>query len=277
MPDLGGAGQSERWARLRKLGADLSTIGILAILLLAVNVLPPDTSLADLQKAGVLRVCVPAAYPPLVTGEPAAPGFDIELVQKLATSLGVRLELSTNPAMGRDFNPRSWRVTRAQCAMLVGGVVTSALTRSFLDVSPSYLRTGWSVVSKSPLEGLSGLTVGFFPGLTGLDRIALSRQMRSGEVKVRLYQGTDLLATAISSGEVDAGLTEALSADQLAVSHGWHARMLPPPLEQYGISLGLWRGDLTLKRRVSEILGALHADGEMQALAAKYGIASELE
>lgn len=263
--------------RFRVFGADLSTIGVLALLLLAVNILPPDTSLAELQKTGVLRVCVPVAYPPLVTGALAAPGFDIELVQKLSVALGVRLELSTNPAMGRDFNPRSWRVTRAQCAILAGGVVTSAQTRSFLDVSPSYLRTGWSAVSRAPIDGLSGRTVGFYPGLTGLDRIALSRQLRAEQVKVRLYPATDLLAAAIASGEVDAGLTEALSADQLAGSRGWYATMLPPPLERYGISLGLWRGDLTLKRKVAEVLGALHADGEIQALAAKYGIASELE
>ena len=38
-------------------------------LLAAVNFLPPDTSLGEVRAAGVLRACVPTAYPPLVTGD----------------------------------------------------------------------------------------------------------------------------------------------------------------------------------------------------------------
>ena len=37
----------------------------------------------------------------------------------------VRLALNVNPAMGRDFNPSNWRITRAQCEIVAGGVVTS--------------------------------------------------------------------------------------------------------------------------------------------------------
>jgi hypothetical protein len=43
-------------------------------LLAAVNLLPPDTSMSEVRAAGVLRACLPTVYPPLVTGDPAAPG-----------------------------------------------------------------------------------------------------------------------------------------------------------------------------------------------------------
>lgn len=47
--------------------------GLIFGLLAAVNLLPPDTSLSEVRAAGVLRACLPTAYPPLVTGDPAAP------------------------------------------------------------------------------------------------------------------------------------------------------------------------------------------------------------
>ena len=104
---------------------DLITVGGIAALFGAVYLLPPDTSLAQVKQAGVLRVCVPTLYPPLVTGKPEEPGFDVEFAQAIAKRLDVRIVVNPNAAMGRDFNPRNWNVTRAQCQMLAGGVVVS--------------------------------------------------------------------------------------------------------------------------------------------------------
>ena len=67
--------------------------------------LPPDTSLSEVRKAGLLRACMPPDYPPLVTGNRDAPGIDVELLQALAAKLGVNLVITSNPAMGQDFNP----------------------------------------------------------------------------------------------------------------------------------------------------------------------------
>src|SRR6202035_4065710 len=136
-------------------------------LLGAVYLLPPDTSLREVRAAGTLRVCLPPSYPPLVTGDPAAPGIDIEMLQAIARDLGVRLATIVNPAMGRDFNPRAWRITRAQCDVLAGGVVGSATTRSFLDTTPAYAITGWAWLAPHPAEDLQGRRVGVLVGVSG--------------------------------------------------------------------------------------------------------------
>src|SRR5436190_1466750 len=115
-------------AKVRNVLAYVLIFGLLA----GVYALPPDTSLAEVRKSGLLRVCMPPSYPPLVTGNPQAPGIDVELVSALAKKLGLRLVVSLNQAMGVDFNPRNWRVTRAQCEILAGGVVASPVTKSFL-------------------------------------------------------------------------------------------------------------------------------------------------
>src|SRR5271163_3888270 len=151
-------------------------------LLVAVNLLPPDTSLSEVRAAGVLRACVPTTYPPLVTGDPAAPGIDIELLGALAKNMGLRLIVSANAAMGRDFNPRNWHITRAQCDVLAGGVVGSPQTRSFLETSPSYAQTGWAFLSREPIGQLAGRRAGVLVGISGLDRLALSRFLREQKV-----------------------------------------------------------------------------------------------
>src|SRR5260370_26587056 len=120
---------------------DLIRVGGVAALFGAVSLLPPDPSLAQVKQAGVLRLCVPTLYPPLVTGKPDAPGFDIEFAQAIAKRLDVRIVANANAAMGRDFNPRNWNVTRAQCQVLAGGPVASGFVLSFHDSTPPHLPT----------------------------------------------------------------------------------------------------------------------------------------
>ena len=120
-------------------------------LLAGVYLLPADTSLSEVRRGGLLRACMPPVYPPLVTSDANAPGIDVELLRALAEKLALKLVITSNPAIGQDFNPRNWRVTRAQCEVLAGGVVASPVTRSFLETSPSYAQTGWGIVSPKPI------------------------------------------------------------------------------------------------------------------------------
>jgi len=60
-------------------------------LLAGVYLLPADTSLREVRRAGLLRACMPPLYPPLVTGTPEAPGLDVELLRALAAGFGLRL------------------------------------------------------------------------------------------------------------------------------------------------------------------------------------------
>jgi len=257
--------------RARKLAGDLAGLVIVVALLLLVGLLPPDTSLSEIRKNGTLKVCVPSAYPPLVTGDAGAPGIDIELLRAIAARLGVGLAVNENPAMGRDFNPRNWRLTRASCEIIAGGVVDTDLTRSFLETSPSYAATGWASLSPEPVEGgLSGRTVGVLTIISGLDRIGLSGYLRANGVSARIIPRPEALVAAISAGDVSVGITEALLAASLARPHGWEVELLPPELVHYRLVFGLWKGDLTLKRAVDRAFSDLAADGEIDAILARY-------
>jgi len=262
-----------RGTRERNWVSDALTLLLIFGLLLAVYLLPPDTSLAEVDRTGVLRVCVPSDYPPLVTTNAERPGVDIEILSEIARRMEVRLALNVNSSIGRDFNPRNWRVTRAQCQVLAGGVVVSVTTRSFLDTTPPHLETGWAMVGPALPETLGGQSIGVYAGLTGLDRLGLSRYLRAQGARLEVIDSAAALANAIRSGAVAAGISEALTAGQIAGANDWEIAWLPPPIERYPIAFGLWKGDLTLKRRIAAILDDLDDEGFLADLAEKYDIA----
>lgn len=238
--------------------------------LAAVYALPPDTSLSEVRRAGLLRACVPSLYPPLVTDDPAAPGIDVELLGALAKQLGLRLDLSRNDAMGRDFNPRAWHVTRAQCELLAGGIVASPVTKSFLETSPSYAETGWAFIVPKPLSSLQDRRAGVLAGISGLDRIGLARYLREHAVEAVIVPGAAELAQGLREGRFDFGVTERLLAGQIASREGWSLEWAPAELPRYPVVLGLWKGDLTLKRAVVAALDQVRHDGEVAAIMARY-------
>ena len=260
---------SRRWLR------DLTTVGVVVAMLAAAYLLPPDTSLKLVRDRGVLRVCLPDAYPPLVTGDPDAPGIDVEILRAVADRLGVRLQTITNPAIGRTFDPRSWRVTRAQCQVVGGGVVASSTTRAFMETTEPHLATGWAIVAPdlAAAPDLGAARVGFVPGSTGLDRIALSGYLRDAGATVTLLATAEAAVEALRDGEVDALVSEALQARNLARRHGWAAAYLPEPLDRHAIAFGLWKGDLTLKRALARELSSMRAGGEIDAIVAAYELA----
>jgi ABC-type amino acid transport substrate-binding protein len=258
---------------LRKLARDLGGIFMVICLMLLVTFLPPDTSLSQVEASGALRACVPTSYPPLVTGDDQRPGVDIEILRAVADYIGVKLLLSPNEAIGRDFNPRNWAINRGMCQVLAGGVVDSTMTRSFLDTGPPYASTGWAIVAPEPLDDINGLTIGALINISGLDRIGLSSYLRDHDVTVRVMRTGQQLVDGIASGDLDAGVSEAMQASGIAADNGWWVAYLPDELARYNLVFGLWKGDLTLKRKIVEAMGQLQSDGTIAAILERYGAA----
>jgi len=265
-------GRPHRWLQA------LLNIAIVAALLTAVSYLPPDTSLQDRQRDGVLKVCVPASYPPLVTGDPVHPGYDAELVAAVAGKLGLKLQLNVLPSIGKDFNPRNWFLTRAQCDIVAGGVADTVQTRSFLQTIPTSAETGWVGISADGQLPASGASVAVLPGTAGLDRLALSGWLRKQGLRAQLVPSADAFERALQNGAVPAGITERFVAANLDLNQtGLRTFWLDDPVfPRYRMALGLWKGDQTLKRAVLQALDSLRGAGTLDTLAESYGLNAQI-
>jgi len=247
-------------------------LAIVVALLTALSYLPPDTSLADRQKTGVLKLCVPPSYPPLVTGDPAAPGFDIELAGKVAAELGLRLAVNTLSSIGKDFNPRNWSLTRGQCDIIAGGVADTVQTRNFLQTIPTPIETGWVGVGKSAELPPAGATVTVLAGSSGLDRLQLSSWLRRNGWRTAPARSAQQFVGALETGAAGFGVTERSVLAALALPAGVEVFALPAAeFPQYRMAFGLWKGDQTLKRAVAAAMEKLEQTGELAALADRYG------
>lgn len=267
---------STRKARPLQPGRIAVNVAVVAALLLGASRLPPDTSLQLVQERGSLRVCVPSSYPPLVYGvRSQPPGIDVDLVNEVAARLGLRVQFVENPAIGRDFNPRNWRITRAQCEVIAGGVVASTTTRSFLETTQPHLETGWAVVFPDGERSLQGATVAFHAGTSGLDRISLSRALQASGAQVRIVSSSRDLERMLAQREVDAAVTESLLARQIAWDAGYAVAWMPG-LERSPLAFGLWKGDLTLKRALERAMAEVDRDGTMAEILGKYEV-SDIE
>ena len=132
--------------------------------------------------------------------------------------------------------------------------------------------SGTLVAAEIP-DGLRGKKVGFYAGVAGLDRIALSRFLQSQKAQVEIVPSADALADALRAGRLDAGVSEALMARQIAGTISAQVSWLPESLGRYPVALGLWKGDLTLKRQLARIVEDLEREGLTRNLAQRYRIA----
>lgn len=268
-----------RRPRRNRWRAGLINLAVIVALLAAVSFLPPDTSLSERRRLGTLHVCLPPTAPPLVTETASAPGYDAEILAELAKRLGLRLVVNPSPAIAKDFNPRNWHITRARCVVIAGGITDTEQTRSFLQVIPTGLRTGWAVVAPTGTTLAAKAKVGVLPGSGGLSRIALSSHLREIGVEARMMPSAAALRQALAAGEIAAGVAEYFTAEALAAeAGGLQVRPLDPDsLGAPRLGLGLWKGDLTLKRAIEAQLSAMEQDGSIARIGMRYGLAPRLD
>ena len=233
------------WKRWRR---PLFDIGVIALLLFGLSYLPPDTSLRDRERQGVLRFCVPDRDSALIGSDTNQPGYELALMQSVAQELNLRLQLVEIANMGRSFNPRDWQIGRGQCDILGGGLADSASNRGFLTLLPNGGRIG--LVRIGGIKALErGSEIGVFLGSAGLNRVRLSSWMRAEGLKPKpLATGSDLAEWLQNGGQ-------AIASSLTPLPDGTATHELPEAAgESTMLAFGLWRGDVTFTRAVRAAL-----------------------
>lgn len=237
------------WRRWRKPARD---IAVIAALLGAISFLPPDTSFAERRNQGVLRFCVPDRDSALIRAGGAAQdgaGPELRLMEGVARRLGLRLQLVEVANMGRSFNPRDWQIGRGQCDILGGGLADSPTNRDFLTLLPNGGRIALVRIGGTASAPAQGAEVGVFMGSAGLDRLRLSRFMRDQGWRPKPLASPAALAAWLATGR------PAIASTLTPVPQGVQSHDLPAQAgESHALAFGLWRGDVTLTRRVRAAL-----------------------
>lgn len=226
---------------LRRHAVAVNLAFVLGLLGLA-SLVPPDGSLAAVRARGVLRVCTPPAGPDAA---------EAARLHAFAESIPARLSVARLAAIGADANPRNWRLTRAECDVIAGGLADTVATRSFLTVVPAGLATGWAVWP-GPLAQCREAAV--WPGTSGLSRVALSSFLRAQHVPARLVPS---LPEAL--GKAGTGPGSCVVAPLPDLARNLPGDAAPQLLDLPGapaasLGFGFWKGDSTLARRMRKLL-----------------------
>jgi polar amino acid transport system substrate-binding protein/cystine transport system substrate-binding protein/membrane-bound lytic murein transglycosylase F len=106
----------------------------------------------------------------------------------------------------------------------------------------AYAETGWGLLLPKPISDLQGRRAIVLTGISGLDRLALSRFLRSKSIEFTIAPNAAELVSALRDGRADFGVTEMLLAEHIAAREGFNAEWAPEELPRFPIVFGLWKG-----------------------------------
>jgi len=227
----------------------------------------------DVMKAGVLRVCSPGDYKPFAFQKPDGTfeGIDVDLMQSLATSLGVKLEwVKTSWAnMMGDF-------TGGKCDIAVGGISVTLDRQKRANFSTAYMVNG-----KTPIVRCAD--VGKYQSVADIDKPGVKVIANPGGSNERFAKAnfktaaltihTDNLTIfdEVLKGNADVFVTESAEAIvQQRQKPGLCAVNPDKPLQYGEMAYLLPRGDVLTKEYVDQWLHLAKATGEYQRIVARW-------
>lgn len=230
-------------------------------------------SIDDVMKAGVLRVCTPGDYKPFAFQKPDGTfeGIDVDLMQSLATSLGVKLEwVKTSWAnMMGDF-------TGGKCDIAVGGISVTLDRQKRANFSTAYMVNG-----KTPIVRCADVQK--YQSVADIDKPGVKVIANPGGSNERFAKANFKTAALtihtdnitifdeVLKGNADVFVTESAEAIvQQRQKPGLCAVNPDKPLQYGEMAYLLPRGDALTKEYVDQWLHLARATGEYQRIVARW-------
>lgn len=227
----------------------------------------------DVMKAGVLRVCTPGDYKPFAFAKPDGTyeGIDVDLMQSLATSLGVKVEYvkTTWANLMADF-------TGNKCDIGVGGISVTLDRQKRATFSSAYMVNG-----KTPLVRCGD--VKRFQTVADIDKPDVKVIANPGgsnerfakanfkTAKLTIHADNIGIFDEVLKGNADVFVTESAEAIvQQRLKPGLCAVNPDKPLQYGEMAYLLPRGDVATKEYVDQWLHLTKATGEYQRIVARW-------
>ena len=239
-----------------------------AVLLVASLVIPSavaqESRLDAVQKTGTLRVCTPGDYRPfsLAKAEGGYEGMDVDLVQAMAKSFGVKVEFVKSPW------PQLMQTFIDKCDIGVGGISVTLDRQKQAFFSEPYMVNGKAPITKCE-------NVQKFQTVADIDRAGVTVIENPGgsnerfaranfkQAKIVIFDDNTKIFDEILKGNADVMISESVETIVQQKLHPGLCAVNPNKPLQYGeMGYLLPRGDIIFKSWVDQWLHLMKATGE---------------
>jgi polar amino acid transport system substrate-binding protein len=245
-------------------------------LLLPALALPPAggaaaRSLAVIHERGTLGQCAHPNALPFASRKGDPPGFQIELGEAIAKQLGVTLD----PV----WIIGGHQVRRADCDIVTDAIaVPGVQDESGLQVSKPYYRTGivLAVREDGPITSADSVTPGEKVGVLVGSLAAMVLHQRG--MNISTYGFEDDMLQALVDKEIAAAAVSRAAASYFNTTHAGHPIRIVDigglaPDFSWNVGVGMKKPDDKLRAAIDQALQHLTADGTIQRIYARYGMA----
>ncbi len=227
-------------------------------------------SLAAIQESGTIRMCAHPNSLPFASRTAEPPGFQVEVGEALAKSLGVSLVT--------DWILISYQVPRTNCDIMLDMLAAPDYTPDFgIKLSKPYYRSGVALAAppESPITSFAALNEHTKVGVQTGSLAAMILDKR--HVPISVFGFDDDMLAALADGEIAAAAVSPVSAGYYNLQHPEHRVVILPPGEAehdlvWNVAVGMRHPDPALRNAIDEALGHLQADGTLQRIYGRYGV-----
>ncbi len=225
-------------------------------------------------KSGALVICSDIPYEPMEmeatdTKTPSGyTGFDIDLVQEIATKAGKSLEVKVTP-----FDGIFAAMDAGKCNAVVSSVTITDERKKNMDFSEPYFDSNQSLMvlktnadKFKTLDDLAGKTIGVQSGTTGEE---YAKDHTPSGATIKALPGASDLFAALDAGSIDAILQDypinayrATKRDNVVITQKIKTG------EQYGMAVK--KGDADTLKLLDDGIAAAKANGTYDTLYEKY-------
>ncbi|XOD70123.1 MAG: ABC transporter substrate-binding protein [Sodalis sp. (in: enterobacteria)] len=248
----------------------IKTIGSLFILNLASFSAAQADQLADIQRAGVVRVATFDTNPPFSSIDAKSHrvvGYDVDFARSIADALGVKLTLIlTNPAN------RIPLLQSGKVDLIIADITITPERAKVINFSRPYFVTGQQFLvpatSSDDLNEYASARIGAVKGTTGEQTV----HHRFPKARILAYDDIPLALSALRNGNVKAITQDGTILSGLLASSPDKSnfKILPELLSKEQIGIGVKKGENTLLHAINQKQIALEHSGEAERIYNKW-------
>ncbi len=220
-----------------------------------------DEAWARVQRSGVIRFAIDPSYMPFggLGSEGVFYGIDVDIAQEIARRTGARAEFII---AGQDSLYDVLAVGQADAT--ISALIVNPIIDYVWDYSTPYFDAG-QVLIKPPRS--SGISEAFIAVEFGSDGDAAARHLarRQAGIQVRQFPTANEALQAVSAGQVDSAIIDAVSARQL-IPEAYPQLQLGEYVTHDPLAIAVWGESAQLLAAINRALAEMQQDGMTQKI-----------